>query len=417
MISYNKATEILKKNKIYIEDEIILSKDSIGRVSSRNIKSPNNYPAANNTAFDGFAINSKESNNINTHIGKKFKIIKVLAAGDNPKIKKVPKFSCIEVMTGAIIQKPFDTVIPIENIKYFPNKHKPVYIVVNKRIKKNNNIRFSGSDYKKGETVITKGQIIQPNHILAFKTLGIEKVLVKRKPKIVFYSTGNEITNNIKIPNWKVRNSNNHYLKSFLESFPIEFKEKKILRDNDNKKFKKEIKNNLALDIDMVVSSGAVSAGKFDFVPKIIKQFKLKKHFKGVRIRPGKPIMFARFKKKMVFFGLPGNPISSAACFRFFILPFLYLSLGARVDTPIIAKIKSTFVKKKNYTRFIKGRLLFSNKGRAEFKIFKGQESYKINPFSKSNSWGFFPHGKTIFKKGTFIKCYSSTGINELFIK
>ena len=60
MISYKQATEILKKNKIYIEDEIILSKDSIGRVSSRNIKSPNNYPAANNTAFDGFAINSKE---------------------------------------------------------------------------------------------------------------------------------------------------------------------------------------------------------------------------------------------------------------------------------------------------------------------------------------------------------------------
>ena len=136
MISYNKATEILKKNKIYIEDEIILSKDSIGRVSSRNIKSPNNYPAANNTAFDGFAINSKESNNINKQIGKKFKIIKVLAAGDNPKIKKVPKFSSIEVMTGAIIQKPFDTVIPIENIKYFPNKHKPIYIIVNKKIKK-----------------------------------------------------------------------------------------------------------------------------------------------------------------------------------------------------------------------------------------------------------------------------------------
>ena len=417
MISYKKATEILKKNKIYIENEMVLSKDSIGRISAKNINSPNNYPAANNTAFDGFAINSLESKNIKKNNEKKFKIIKVLAAGDNPKIKKVPKFSSIEVMTGAIIQKPFDTVIPIENIKYFPNKHKPIYIIVNKKIKKNNNIRFSGSDYKKGETVITKGQIIQPNHILAFKTLGIERVLVKKKPKIAFYSTGNEITNDVKIPNWKVRNSNNHYLKSFLKNFPIEFKEKKILRDNDSKKFKKEIKNNLASDIDMVVTSGAISAGKFDFVPKIIKHFRLKQYFKGVTIRPGKPIMFAKFKKQMVFFGLPGNPISSAACFRFFILPFFYLSLGVKAETPIIAQIKSTFIKKKNYTRFIKGRLLFSNKGKAQFKIFKGQESYKINPFSKSNSWGFFPHGKTFFKKGTFIKCFSSTGINELFIK
>ncbi len=417
MIDYKKAISIIKKNKIKINSEVILSINSINRISSSNVYSPCNYPAANNTSFDGYAVNSKETKNLTKSKFEKFKIIKTLAAGDNPKIKKVPKFSSIEVMTGAIIQKPFDTVIPIENIKYFPNKHKPIYIIVNKKIKKNNNIRFSGSDYKKGETVLTKGQIIQPNHILAFKTLGIEKVLVKKKPKIVFYSTGNEITNDVKIPNWKVRNSNNHYLKSFLKNFPIEFKEKKILRDNDSEKFKKEIKNNLASNVDMVVTCGAISAGKFDFVPKIIKHFRLKKYFKGVTIRPGKPLMFAKFKKQMVFFGLPGNPISSAACFRFFILPFFYLSLGAKADTPIIAQIKSTFIKKKNYTRFIKGRLLFSNKGRAEFKIFKGQESYKINPFSKSNSWGFFTEGKTIFKKGTFIKCYSSTGINELFIK
>ena len=416
MIFYNKALEILKKNKIDIKAEIILSRDSINRISAVNINSPNNYPSANNTAFDGFAVNSKETNNINNN-GRKFKIIRVIAAGDNPKIKKIPKYSSIEVMTGAIIQKPFDTVIPIENIKYHPNKNKPNYIVINNKIKKNNFIRFAGSDYKKGEIILKKGQVIQPNHILAFKTLGIEKILVKKKPKIVFYATGNEITNSNKIPFWKVRNSNAYYLKSFLKNFPVEFIEKRILRDKEQKKFKKEINKNLSNNTDIVITSGAVSAGKFDFVPEIIKQFKLKKYFKGVAIRPGKPIMFSRFKKNMVFFGLPGNPISSAACFRFFIIPFLHSSMGVSGDNPIVAKIKNTFTKKKNFTRFIKGRVSFSNKGQAEFKIFKGQESYKINPFTKSNAWGFFPKGKTIFKKGTFIKCYTPTGINELFIK
>ena len=416
MIFYNKALEILKKNKIDIKAEIILSRDSINRISAANINSPNDYPLANNTAFDGFAVNSKETNNINNN-GRKFKIIRVIAAGDNPKIKKIPKYSSIEVMTGAIIQKPFDTVIPIENIKYHPNKNKPNYIVINNKIKKNNFIRFAGSDYKKGEIILKKGQVIQPNHILAFKTLGIEKILVKKKPKIVFYATGNEITNSNKIPFWKVRNSNAYYLKSFLKNFPVEFIEKRILRDKEQKKFKKEINKNLSNNTDIVITSGAVSAGKFDFVPEIIKQFKLKKYFKGVAIRPGKPIMFSRFKKNMVFFGLPGNPISSAACFRFFIIPFLHSSMGVSGDNPIVAKIKNTFTKKKNFTRFIKGRVSFSNKGQAEFKIFKGQESYKINPFTKSNAWGFFPKGKTIFKKGTFIKCYTPTGINELFIK
>ena len=407
MISYNKALAILKKNKINIKTEIILSKNSLNRIAAKNINSPNNYPAANNTAFDGFAVNSKETKNI-----RKFKIIKVIAAGDNPKIKKVPKFSAIEVMTGAVIQKPFDTVIPTENIKYFPNKENANYIIITNKIKKNNHIRFKGSDYRKGERVISKGQIIQPNHILALKTLGIEKILVKKKPKIVFYSTGNEISNSSKVPSWKVRNSNSYYLKSFLKNFPVKFKEKRVLRDNDQAKFKKEINHNLTSNIDIVVTSGAVSVGKFDFVPKIITQFKLKNFFKGVAIRPGKPIMFANFKNNMVFFGLPGNPISSAACFRFFVLPFLYSSMGSTEDMPIVAKIKSNFLKKKNFTRFIKGKLSFSNEGKVEFKVLKGQESFRINSFTKSNAWGLFPSGKTLFKKGDYIKCYTFSGFN-----
>ena len=407
MISYNKALAILKKNKINIKTEIILSKNSVNRIAAKNINSPNNYPAANNTAFDGFAVNSKETKNI-----RKFKIIKVIAAGDNPTIKKVPKFSAIEVMTGAVIQKPFDTVIPTENIKCFPNKENANYIIITNEIKKNNHIRFKGSDYRKGERVISKGQIIQPNHILALKTLGIEKILVKKKPKIVFYSTGNEISNSSKVPSWKVRNSNSYYLKSFLKNFPVKFKEKRVLRDNDQAKFKKEINHNLTSNIDIVVTSGAVSVGKFDFVPKIITQFKLKNFFKGVAIRPGKPIMFANFKNNMVFFGLPGNPISSAACFRFFVLPFLYSSMGSTEDMPIVAKIKSNFLKKKNFTRFIKGKLSFSNEGKVEFKVLKGQESFRINSFTKSNAWGLFPSGKTLFKKGDYIKCYTFYGFN-----
>ena len=416
MISYEKALEILKKNKINIKSEVISSKDSVNRICSNNIKSPSNYPAANNTAFDGFAVNSKETDKINKSNNKNFKILKTLAAGDNPKINKVPKFSTIEVMTGAIIQKPFDTVIPIEQIKYFPSKINPKYIIIDTKIKKNNYVRFAGSDYKKGDKVIRKGQLIQPSHVLAFKTLGVEKVLVKKKPKIAFYTTGNEITNKNAIPNWKVRNSNSHYLKSFLKDFFIDFKERKILRDHDEAKFRKEILKNLKSNIDIMITSGAVSAGKFDFVPKEIKQFKLHKSFKGVAIRPGKPLMFARFKKNMSFFGLPGNPISSAACFRFFVLPFLFSSLGFRKDVPIVAKIKSHFVKKKHFTRFIKGKLLFSNKGIAEFEILKGQESFRINSFAKSNAWGLFPNGKFIFKKGEYIKCFSLSGINELFI-
>ena len=122
--------------------------------------------------------------------------------------------------------------------------------------------------------------------------------------------------------------------------------------------------------------------------------------------------MFAKFRNNKAFFGLPGNPISSAACFRFFVLPFLYFSSDLIEKKPINAKIKNQLVKKKKFTRFLKGKLSFSKKGIAEFEVHKGQESFRIKPFTKSNAWGLFPSGKVKFKKGDFIECYTPTGIN-----
>ncbi|MDC0167895.1 molybdopterin molybdotransferase MoeA [bacterium] len=408
MNSYKSALTKLKKNKLLIKNEKIILKHALNRISAKDVFSPVNYPASNNTAFDGFAVNSKETKLLSDKKSKKFKIIKILAAGDNPNIKKkIPKFSAVEVMTGAIIKKPFDTIIPIEKIKFFPSKLKPKYIILQKKLKKNQFIRPAGSDFKKRSIVINKGEFINPSHILAFKTLGIDNILVKKKPNIVFYPTGNELSNLKKIPSWKIRNSNSIYLDSFIKNLPINFKEKKILRDGDLSFFKKEIKKNIKLNSDIVITSGAVSAGKFDFIPSIVNQFKLKSFFKGVSIRPGKPLMFAKFLNNKCFFGLPGNPLSTVACFRFFVLPFLFKSLELVPEKPIVAKIKKNFSKKKNFTRFIKGKLTFTKKGFVEFEIFKGQESYKINPFVKSNAWGVFEEGISNFKKGSYIECYS----------
>ena len=408
MITYKKALEILKKGKIKLKNEKILSKNATLRISAENIYSPENYPISDNTAFDGFAINSKETNQIKGSNPKKFKIIKTLAAGDNPFIRNLKNFSTIEVMTGSIIKKPFDTVIPIEQIKYFPNKSNAKYILIKKKVNKHNYLRFAGSDYRKGQKIIGTGEIIKSSHILAFKALGIEKVLVKTKPVLAFYATGNEISDLKKIPIWKVRNSNSYYLSSLIKNLPITFKIQRILRDNDKKVFKREIKKHLKSNTNIIITSGAVSAGKFDFVPEAIKNFQLTNFFKGVAIRPGKPILFTKFKNKNIaFFGLPGNPISSAAFFRFFVLPFLFTSLNINEEEAIKAKLKNNFIKKKFFTRFIKGKISFSNKGLVEFKVLKGQESFRINSFTQANSWGLFPSGKSKFKKGQFIECFT----------
>ena len=412
MNSYKAAISKLNNNSLKIGSEIVSIKDALNRISSKEVIAKSDYPADDNTAFDGFAVNSKETFNLSNKKTKKFKIIKTLSAGDNPKINKIPKNSSIEVMTGAIIKKPFDTIIPIEKIQFYPNNKKPKYIILDKKIKKNEFIRKAGSDYKRGDKIISKGQYINSSHILALKTLGIEKIKVKKKLNIVFYPTGDELSDKKKIPFWKVKNSNSSYLNSYIKNLPINFTIKKIVRDKQTIFFKKEIKKKINSNIDIIITSGAISAGKFDFVPNVIKKFNLSNYFKGVAIRPGKPIMFAKFNNNMCFFGLPGNPISTVACFRFFVLPLLFKSLDLVQEKPIYAKIKNNFSKKKKFTRFIKGKLTFSKRGFAEFEVFKGQESYKINPFTKSNAWGVFKDDKENFKKGSSIECYSLSNFN-----
>jgi len=414
MINYKKAKNILIKAKIKIKDELIDSSKSLKRINTLDIYSSVNYPAGTNAAFDGFAINSKETNKLNKKKQKQFKILKTISAGDNPKLNRIKKFETVEVMTGALIPKFFDTIIPIEKIVFFSNNKNKKYIVIDKKIKKNQHIRYAGSDYKKKDLIIKKGTIIQSSHILAFKTLGVKNIKVKKKPNVLFFSTGNEISNNKNIANWKVRNSNSHYIKSLSSNFLFNYIDGGILRDKDEKFFKKQIVKNIKSKIDIIITSGAVSAGKHDFVPSVVKQFNLSNFFKGVSIRPGKPVLFAKFKKvEKAIFGLPGNPISSAACFRFFVYPYLLNILGVKSEKTFKAKLKNKFKKKKDFTRFLKGKLTSTNDGNLEIEVLNGQESFRIKSFITSNVWGVFKAGQSIFKKGQLIECHSPIGPNK----
>ena len=410
MINYKTAKNILIKSKINIKDEIIDSSKSLNRVNVTDVYSSVNYPAGTNAAFDGFAINSKDTIKLNKKKFIEFKILKSISAGDNPKLNKVKKFQTVEVMTGALIPKFFDTIIPIEKVS-FNKKRKS--ILINKKIKKNQHIRYVGSDYKKKDLIINKGTIIQSSHILAFKTLGITNIKVKKKPNILFFSTGNEISNKKDIVNWKVRNSNSHYIKSLSNNFLFNFVDGGILRDKDENLLKKKIKKIFKSKIDIIITSGAVSAGKHDFVPSIVKKFNLSDFFKGVNIRPGKPVLFAKFHNiEKAIFGLPGNPISSSACFRFFVYPYLINILGVKAEKPFKAKLKHDYSKNKKIIRFLKAKLTATNDGKLELQVLKGQESFRIKSFIGSNVWALFKGGQSKFKKGELIDCYSPVGSN-----
>ena len=182
------------------------------------------------------------------------------------------------------------------------------------------------------------------------------------------------------------------------DNFLFNFKNLGILKDNDEKKFYNKLHKILKSKTNIIITSGGVSKGKFDFIPLIIKKFKLSHFFKDVALRPGKPILFAKIKnKEKVIFGLPGNPISSAACFRFFVIPYIANILGQIREKPIRGVLKNSFIKKKKFTRFAKSKLSTTKNGKILVEILKGQESFRIKSFVNSNIWVLLPNGKSKF--------------------
>ena len=413
MKSYNEALKILKKSQIKISNEIIKSMSGLNRICSSNIYAKNNYPSENNSSLDGFAINFNNTKGISN---KKFKIVGSISAGSKPYRKFLKKNEAVEIMTGGIMPKGSNSIIPVEECTFTKDENNK-YIIIKRYYQKFENVRLKGSDYKIRDLVIKKNTLINSSHIKALKALGIENIKVKQKINIVFFSSGNEISEKNQITKWKIRNSNHHYLKSLNENFLFNFKNLGILRDNDENKFYKKLLKILKSKTDIIITSGAVSAGKFDFVPKVINKFKLSHSFKNILIRPGKPILFAKFKgKSKVIFGLPGNPISTAACFRFFVFPYIQNILGLNPEKPIKAKLKNSFIKKKKFTRFIKSKLSTTKDGKLEVEILKGQESFRIKSFVKSNIWCVLTNGKSKFKKGDIVDCFFPSHSNQTLI-
>jgi len=406
MISYKKVISFINKNSIKLPSKKISIEKALSKISAKDVMSPSKYPSFNNSAFDGFALASKETKGLNLKKIKKFKILKTIAAGDNPKIGKYKKNSTVEIMTGALIPKQFDTIIPVEKVKYFPSKKKPTHIILDRNLKKFEYVRFGGEDYKPGNLVVKKGEQIQANHLITFAALGIKEISVKKVPKIIFFGTGNEIVHYKKknIPIWKVRNSNNLYFSVFGKSLNLEIIDGGVIKDNEPYKLKKALQKTLNSDIDLFVTSGAISAGKFDFIPKFIKQFGFQNKFKGAKIKPGRPIMLSKFKNKL-FFGLPGNPISMVVGFRFFIYPLIRNMLGMNKEKTFKAKLLNKYSKRKDFTHFLRCSFTVTKKGSCEVKILKGQQSNKLKALTEANCWGIFESGKAKFKPGDFVEC------------
>jgi molybdopterin molybdotransferase len=291
-----------------------------GRVLANDIKSSLNMPPFDNAAMDGYAVISKDTKGASPEKPRVLKVLEDIPAGSVPEFRVTPG-TASQIMTGAQIPEGADAVLIVEDTRRSGDK-----VEVLCGVKPKKNVRFAGEDFKKGGIILRKGTFLRPQHLNALAIQGIEEVPVYRRPKVVILSTGSELID-IRQPlrPGKIRESNSYSLFAQVLNLNAEPILSGIARDS-----KKDLRRHIASGLkkaDVLLTSGGVSAGKYDMVKDVLMALGMKLHFWKVRIKPGKPLIFGTINECPVF-GLPGNPVSSMVSFESFVRPALLKLMG-----------------------------------------------------------------------------------------
>jgi molybdopterin molybdotransferase len=313
MITYDEAFGIVMETAFETGTETVSFKDSDNRVLAEDIFSDIDMPPFDRAAVDGYACRRSDLYN-------DLKVIEVIAAGKAP-LKSVGKDQCSKIMTGAIVPDGCDIIVMVEESQSLPeDKVRPA--PGNLKI----NISFKGEDVKTGDRVLRKGKIIRPQDIAVIASVGHTDVLVKKMPSVGVMSTGDEIVEPSDSPGIaQIRNSNAYQLLAQVKRAGGSGHYYGIAPDNEDITYEMVLK---AIDEnDIVILTGGVSMGDFDFVPAILKKAGVKILFDRVRVQPGKPTTFGIHSKALVF-GLPGNPVSSFIQFETLVRPLINKMMG-----------------------------------------------------------------------------------------
>ncbi|MBN1366068.1 MAG: molybdopterin molybdotransferase MoeA [Syntrophaceae bacterium] len=319
MIPVEKALKTILANFQPLGLEKINILEALGRVIGENILAPRNIPSANNSAMDGYAVRYTDTKGATKNKPLRLKIIEDIPAG-KVALKKIKKGEASRIMTGAVIPEGADSVIRQEDT--LKNGRT---VVIYTSAKKGENIRFAGEDVRKGELVIKKGSFLHSADIGMLAALGKAFISVYQKPRVAIISTGDELVDiEIAPPPGKIVNSNSYSLAALVMecgAIPIMLGISKDKRTDLQEKFK------TALHADLILSSGGVSVGDFDFVKNIMGEIGNAMHFWQVAMRPGKPLAFGTIEG-IPLFGLPGNPVSVMVSFEQFVRPSLLKMQG-----------------------------------------------------------------------------------------
>ena len=368
-------------------EEISLNQ-SLGRILQEEIVADRDFPPFNRVTMDGIGLNFDQFEK-----GQRvFQINGVAAAGALQMQLKDPSF-CLEVMTGATVPIGIDAVVRYEDLEIKEGKA----TVMLSSLKLNQNIHFKGSDRHRGTVILSPGKCISASEVGVCATVGKNIIAVSRLPKTLIVSSGDELVNIDQVPlPHQIRRSNVYRIATVLNSYQIQPSIMHLTDDYD------EIVNRIESEIsdyDLILLSGGVSAGKFDYLPEALSAVGVQKLFHKVKQRPGKPFWFGKKDDKVVF-AFPGNPVSSFMCAQQYFKPWLEYSLqSSEMELPW-AELQEDVHFKPDLTYFLEVKIIFHPSGKIKAYPMKGNGSGDLANLVDADAFIQLPSGRNDFHKG-----------------
>ena len=357
MIPYEEAYEQVINSTRRLGVEIIDFGAAINRVLAEDIVSDLNMPPFDKSAMDGYACRAED-------LQHKLEVIEVIPAGATPQ-KEIGPYQCAKIMTGAPVPKGADTVIMVEYTRKIDEHH-----IEFLKEKSKSNICLLGEDVKTGDILLKKGTLIQAKHIPVLAMVGATRVSVYSQPSVAIVSTGNELIEPQFSPDRsQIRNSNAYQLMAQTKALNLPVHYLGIAKDSiEDTRTKMREALNLS---DVIIMSGAVSMGDYDYVPQVLQEEGFTVHFHGVSTKPGKKTIFAT-KDKHWFIGVPGNPVSAFVQFELLIKPLL-LGIMGNHEKPRFIKmpIENDFHRKNAFRKAFEP-VVITNQGKVRMVTYHG---------------------------------------------
>lgn len=377
MISIEEALQLVKNTVESLLKETVKPVERAGGYKLyKDVFSPINMPPFRQSAMDGYALHLNDSLTYN--------LIGEIKAGDNlqPNLKKG---QAVRIFTGAPVPETANAVVMQEKVDV--NGHT---ITIQNQIPVNTNIRPEGEQVTKGTLALTRGTKLTPAAIGYLSSLGFKEVSVFKKPVITIVTTGNELVEaGEELEYGQIYESNSKMLLSTLYS--LNFYDVKIHKIEDDYKTTHSKLKEVIADNDLVIISGGISVGDYDFVGKALQELSITEHFYKVKQKPGKPLFFGT-KGNTHIFALPGNPAAALTCFYVYVYIALQKMMNNEaLELPrIIAKSTSEFIKNGDRPQFLKA--LYKGE---KVSILEGQSSAMLQTFALSNALVLLPENVT----------------------